>query len=188
MPSLSSKQRSSLYALLRYYRREERRAARARAYLAAVVMLGCQIETALLLMVDANEEDLVAAATKKGVKVPADPLIQWNLGMILPLVSGVGWLATSWVRRKRSMKRKLFHQRYTLLRTLKRQTRWQVGDWVHFLRVLRNLVHPGRYTRENPERTVYKAEYDVAVEVFDVTIDWLEHHNLENLRRRIDAH
>lgn|SRR5262249_29934436 len=154
MPNLTARQRTSLYALIKYYRREEKRAARAKAFLPAVIMLGCQIETALLLMVDANEEEFTAIAEQRNVPLPGKPLIQWDLGNLLPVVSRIGWLPTKWVQRKRPLKRRMFHTQYTLLTEGRGRTRWRVGDWAHFLRVLRNLVHPGRYARENPDRLI----------------------------------
>jgi hypothetical protein len=144
---LTGRQFNALMPLVERFHREAQRAAKARAYHAACVMLGGALEGLLLAMATIQSDDVetyVAAlpATRRPPKRAQD----WSLYHLLRLAAALQWLP--------SRKNKY--------------SRTRPAEWLHFIRELRNLAHPGKHIRDYPQLRVRSAHWKDAEALFDL--------------------
>ena len=142
--NLSDAEEAELHRLMRRYHREAKRCQTAKAYLAGCVMAAAVMEAALILMVSAFPEE--AEATGKSSR---KELLRWDLGELLNVAKAAGWLPAGleigkddWLPRKA-----------------------KVGDRAEVLRLIRDLLHPGRHTREHLRQRVTKQYLEFALNV-----------------------
>lgn len=90
-------------------------------------------------------------------KMPRKPLLRWDLGELLVVAKAADWPPTGlvvgeddWIPRKA-----------------------KVGDRAEVLRLIRDLVHPGRYAREHLRQRVTKKYLKFALGVVFEVNDWL---------------
>jgi hypothetical protein len=90
--ALTDEEEREFWRLYRFYWREAERCEGAKAYLAGCVMLGSALEALLTLMVNVYDEQAAATGKvpKKGKK--RKPLLDWDLGELLPVAKAAGWL------------------------------------------------------------------------------------------------
>ena len=149
--------------LVTRYHTEAQICAEAGAYLAACVMLGAAIEGALVSMAEAEElrPDVERASSavrdKKGVLVPPD---EWSFGQLLALARELEWLPANL----------LPDEDIDLDEALERG---DVGDFVEYVREVRNLVHPGKYAREYPDVSIGDDHYADCYTVFELVVESL---------------
>lgn len=162
---LSDEQEQELRRLFRYYGLEAKRCEKAKAYLAGCVMAAGSMEAALILMVNAFSQDIPANA-----KLPSKRLLKWDLAQLLVVAKMAGWLPAGldvdndeWIAQKA-----------------------QVGDRAEVVRLLRNLLHPGRYVddhhRQRVTKKYLKFAFDVAIEVVDSLFARIEKSVLERAK------
>jgi hypothetical protein len=169
--NLTEDQARELYRLARTYQREARRCEEAKAYLAGCIMLGASLETMLKLIVYVYEDEAAATGKvptiykKNLAKQVPKPLLKWSLEEMLNVVTAAGWLPSEanvngdW--NKHGAK---------------------IGDWAKFAQRVRNLVHPGAWTRDHFGRRVTAGIFRTQREVVDLCKDWLIYHNNKRLR------
>lgn len=127
---LDDSQSWALFDIETRYYREARKCQEAGAYLAGCVMLGAALEANLIAMVDfhLNEVSACKKAPRRS-KGSVKKLLNWQLGELLGVASELGWLPAS--------------------EPLGNDPKdWLVGDHAQVVRILRNLIHPGRYVKE----------------------------------------
>ncbi len=127
---LDGSQAKELFDIETRYYCEAHKCHDAQAYLAGCVMLGSALEANLMAMVSfyPNEVD---AWYKQRYPQPksAKRLLDWNLGMLLEVANGLGWLPvgeTQGVDPKD----------------------WRIGNHAQVIRILRNSIHPGRCLKD----------------------------------------
>jgi hypothetical protein len=92
---LTDIQEAELHRLLRLYRRETERCKNAKAYLAGCVMAGAELETALLLMVNAYSDEAAATNKLPRRKKELKPLVEWHLSELLRVAKAANWLPSA---------------------------------------------------------------------------------------------
>ncbi|MBI3666396.1 MAG: hypothetical protein HY236_09275 [Acidobacteria bacterium] len=137
---LTEEQYSQTLRLFRAYRREAKRCAESKAYLAGCVMLGAALETLLLTTANCFPEEVSSVHHLPTSKGKPKPLLQWSLADLLRVAKQLRWLPSelslgdNWDRR-----------------------RAKVGDYAEVLRMVRNLIHPGYYVEHHsPSRVTRK--------------------------------
>jgi hypothetical protein len=157
-----------LLGLSMVYWREARKCEKAKAYLAGTVMLGSALETLLMLMVNCYPEDVERTGLfpiRKGV---GRPLLEWNLADLLRVAAAANWLprglnsGDDWDARKT-----------------------KVGDHAEVVRVVRNLLHPGRYVQDHHRKRVTAKYLQRMFEFVLHCRDWLAERNNEALREHM---
>jgi hypothetical protein len=165
--TLSDEEEREGWRLYRLYWREAERCEKAKAYLAGCVMLGSALETLLLLMVNVYHEEAAATGQvpTKGKKVKKPKaLLDWDLGELLRVAKAAKWLpaglelGAEWNSRKA-----------------------EVGDHAEVVRMVRNLVHPGRYRKEHFRGRITKKYLEHQFEVVEACREWLADHNAKSL-------
>jgi hypothetical protein len=124
----------AVFNLLEIYESEAQRSANAKAYYAAVTMLGSAAEAHLLLECLRQRRKAMAAAKRlPSGKRPASPdPLKWTLANLVSIAKEAGWLPSI-------DDGEIVHI---------------VEGWVHRLRGMRNLLHPGRHILEKPHVTI----------------------------------
>ena len=152
------------------YWREAERCEKAKAYLAGCVMLGSALKALLILMVNVYDEEAVATGLiptkgKKGkvVKRPK-PLMDWDLAELLRVAKAANWLPAGlnlnddWNSRKA-----------------------RVGDYAEVVRMVRNLVHAGKYRKEHFRERATERFLQRHFEFVDACREWVADHNAKSL-------
>lgn len=155
--NLKEDQEAELHRLLGYYRREAKRCKKAKAYLAGCIMAGAELETALILMVNAFPQDLVSISglphTKKGVK----PLLKWTLAELLRMAKKANWLPSGLDYEQDDWDHK----------------KARVGDRAEVNRELRNLAHPAQYLSAHYRKRVTKKHLEFTFTTINIVNSWL---------------
>ena len=167
---LSEDEAKDLYRITRFYWKEAGRCEESGAHLAASVFIGAALEAMLMLMVNIYDDKALATRKilTKGGKT-AD-LRRLSLSQLLAVAKAAGWLPSS-EQSAGTARRRQVH----------------IGDLAGVIGEVRNLVHPGRYVTDHIGRRVTKRYVDYLFEVLEVSRDWLQHHNMTQLRRKMDA-
>ena len=144
---LTGRQYNALMPIIHRFHQEATRAANARAYHAACVMLGGALEGILLAMATIRSDDVETyLATLLPADQPPKRAQDWALGHLLQLATALRWFPA---RRNKHARRRL-------------------ADWAHLIQELRNLAHPGKHIRDYPTVRVQKAHWTDAQAVFDL--------------------
>jgi hypothetical protein len=144
-----------LHRLLGVYRRQANKCMAAGACLAASVMVGSALETALLLMVPAFPDEAEATGCipreKNGT---IRPLLSWTLFDLLAVAEAAGWLSTGPDGIGVKLRR-----------------RPPLGRSADIVRRVRNLVHPARFARDHLGRGITKRSAQRTMATLDDVID-----------------
>jgi hypothetical protein len=119
-------------------------------------------------MVDIYPDEVISTKTIPKVKNGhIKPLLKWDLGELLAaaqsaqrLPHGLG-VDDEWDKK-----------------------RARVGDYTEVVRQLRNLLHPGRYTRDHQRKRVTKKHLQLSFEVCLAARDWL----YDRIAKSLNAH
>jgi hypothetical protein len=144
-----------LLRLYRFYYREAERCSQAKAYYAGCVMLGAACEAALLGMVDCTSE-AVRREPEAGKILGKKAVEQLSLADLLAIAEAMGWLPRALDPRRDAT----FSNR-----------RAQVGDYVDVLRMIRNLIHPGKWMSDQHGTRITRRYLDYCFDVVDVIRD-----------------
>ena len=157
LEQLTDVQEAELHRLLRFYQKETERCRDAKAYLAGCVMAGAELETALLIMVNAFPEEAAATNKLPRQKKNIKPLVDWNLGELLRVAKAANWLPSAleygkdnWDSRKA-----------------------KIGDYAEVIRDLRNLAHPARYMEDHYRKRVTRKYLDSVRDTINGVSSWL---------------
>ncbi|PNE10405.1 MAG: hypothetical protein CR217_14585 [Beijerinckiaceae bacterium] len=132
------KDEKRLHRLVRFYAREGRKCRKAKAHLASCIMFGSALETCLILMVSAYENEIptdILPTKKKETKA----LLDWSLHDLIIIARDCDWLPAGlcldddWDR-----------------------NRAKIGDYAVVIKEVRNLVHPARVLVQLPKGRVTK--------------------------------
>jgi hypothetical protein len=135
---LAGKRFDALVALIGRYHKEARRAAKARAYYAACVLIGSALEGSLLAMCTLREADVEAhLSALPANRRPPRTAEDWTLNQLLAVAAALRWFPA------RSSK----------------HSRRRLAEWTHLVREMRNLVHPGKHIRDYPGVRLVKAHW-----------------------------
>lgn len=137
----------ALLSLINRYHSEAKKAARARAYYAACVLIGSALEGSLLAMCTLRAKDVEhhlagLAPNHRPPKAAQD----WVLNQLLAVAAALQWLPAR----------------------PNKYSRTRLADWAHLVRELRNLVHPGKHVREYPRVRLGRRHWSDAKTVFDL--------------------
>jgi hypothetical protein len=132
-------------------------------------MLGAALEATLVAttMIFWGEAKRAGCAPRKSGKVR--PVAEWDLGQLLGVAKELGWLPVGLDRGQHRSARKA-----------------KIGDYADALRQARNLSHAGLYLRVHSPARVTKRYLERFFEVLDVSVGWLHHKVVEDLRNRLD--
>lgn len=123
-------------------------------------MLGSALETVLMLMVSAYDDEAEATGKVPLRKGLPKPLLKWDLADLLRVAKASGWLPSGldldeeWSGRKA-----------------------KVGDYAEAARQIRNLTHPARYLQDHFAKRVTARYFERQLEIVDACCDWLMAHN-----------
>jgi len=167
--TLSEEEEREFWRLYRFYWREAERCEEAKAFLAGCVMVGSALEALLMLMVNVYDDEAEATALipikgKRGGAKRPKPLIDWDLAELLRVAKAAKWLPAGldlddeWDNRKA-----------------------KVGDYAEVVRMVRNLVHAGKYRKEHFRKRVTKKYLEQQFEVVEACREWLSDHNAKSL-------
>jgi hypothetical protein len=155
--TLTATKEAELYRLLRFYNREADRCCEAHAFLAGCVMAGAELETVLLLMVNAYPGEAVATNKCPRKEKAIKPLLDWNLAELLRVAKVAGWLPSAlvygedeWSSRKA-----------------------KAGDYAEVVREMRNLAHPARYMEDHYRKRVTRKHLHLVFETINSASSWL---------------
>lgn len=144
---LEDSQSSELFDIETLYCCEARKCKDAQAYTAGCVMLGAALEANLMAMVTLRPNDVAAWYKQRHPEAKSvKRLIDWNLGELLCVANELGWLPAG----------------ETLDANPKDRL---IGAHAQDIRILRNLVHPGRYLKDFPG---YRITPDTLIALFKV--------------------
>jgi hypothetical protein len=164
--TLSEEEEREFWRLYRLYWREAERCEKAKAYLAGCIVLGSALEALLILMVNVYDEEAAATGRvpiQKKSKRPK-PLLDWDLAELLRVAKAAQWLPAGldlgdeWNSR-----------------------RAKVGDYAEVVRMVRNLVHAGRYRKEHFRGRITRRYLERQFEVVEACREWLADHNTKSL-------
>jgi hypothetical protein len=154
---LSEVQEADLRRLLGYYKKETERCRQANAYLAGCVMAGAELETALILMINAYSHEAMRTNRCPRRKNAVKPLVDWHLGELLRVAKAADWLPSAleygkddWNTRKA-----------------------KIGDYAEVVRDIRNLAHPARYMEDHHKKRITKKHLDLVLDTIAGAISWL---------------
>lgn len=143
---------AELLRLSRMYRREARRAASAKAYLAACIMIGSTVETALVCLVHLYWADIPPNAQLPSRHGKTRHVLDWSLADLSRIAVLAGWLpanADDWNSKEA-----------------------RIGDWIRWVHRVRNLVHPARYLADHPRRRITEGYARTAFDVLSISSEW----------------
>ncbi len=142
------------------YRREARKCARGKAYLAATVMHVAAFETGLQLMcfLYPAEVKRTAVYTKKKFRGKRCRALEFSLYQLINIAEELGWFPSkriTWAGKRATL-----------------------GGFSHEIRKIRNYVHPGEWARDRIDPLKFsKGVYSVVDEVIDVAFVAVAPHN-----------
>ena len=161
---LSEEEEREFWRLYRLYWREAERCQEAKAYLAGCIVLGSALEALLILMVNVYDEEAEATGRIPTKDKKPKPLLDWDLADLLRVAKAANWLPAGlsldedWNSR-----------------------RAKVGDYAEVVRIVRNLVHAGRYRKEHFRRRITRRYLEQQFEVVESCRGWLADHNAKSL-------
>ncbi|WP_155753363.1 hypothetical protein [Burkholderia territorii] len=166
--TLTEAEERELSRLSRFYWREALRCEESKAYLAGSVMLGSALEALLMLMVNVYENEVAATRAFPTRDSTPLPLLDWNLSQLLRVAKAAGWLPYA----------------------LKMDGDWsgrkaKVGDYAEVSRMIRNLLHPGRYIKDHSPGRVTARYLARQFEIVLLCRDWLAYQNDKSLKEHL---
>ena len=162
--ALTKEEEKELYRLQNFYWKEAIRCEKSEAYLAGCIMLGSWLETMLILMVNCFPEEAEQTSRAPNNINKQKSLLRWDFTDLLSVAKGANWLPSSLNLDDGGNTRKAL-----------------IGDYAEVVRMVRNLAHPGSYTREHFRKRVTKKYLERQFEVVLLCRDWLLKHNNESL-------
>lgn len=144
-------QEAELHRLMRLYRRETERCREAKAYLAGCVLAGAELETALLLMVNAFPDEAAATNKLPRQKKRTKPLAKWELADLLRVAKAANWLPSALEYGKDDWNNK----------------KAKIGDYVEVIREMRNLAHPARYMEDHYKKRITGKKLELILDVLN---------------------
>jgi hypothetical protein len=165
IPSLTDEEEKELYRLSKFYWSEAVRCENANAYLAGCVMLGSALETLLILMINIFGDEAMATAKVPMHKGSPKPLFDWSLAELLKVAKSANWLPSKNLPLDGNWGRK----------------RGAVGDYAEMARMIRNLLHPARYTQDHFRKRITSRILQSQFDVVLLCRDWLVARNNEGL-------
>ena len=146
---ITGKRFDALERLTARYHKEARRAAKAKAYYGACILIGSALEASLLMMCSIRTKEVEAyVRTLSAERRPPRQLTKWGLNDLVNTATALDWIPG----------RKTKH------------ARTRPGDWMHVVRELRNLAHPGKHIRDYHKVKVRKAQWADAKAIYDLAI------------------
>jgi hypothetical protein len=144
------------------YRKEARKCAKAKAYYGACALIGAALEGIILMFCCLRNEDVERyVAELPNNRRPPVALDRWTLGQLIAVAKALKWFPS------RSSK----------------YARTNLGDWVHLVQEVRNMIHPAMHVREYPSHKVRKGNWKDAEAIFNLAVGALASLNLESLRK-----
>jgi hypothetical protein len=146
------------------YRSEAHKCARAKAYLAAVIMQVAALEATLQAMCSLYAQDVRTTAVygRKKFRRKRDRALEFSLYELIKIAAELQWLPpkrVTWAGK-----------------------RADIAGFAHKVRKLRNLVHPGKWANKRGNAMKFtKGVYAATYEVSDVAISWLGHRVKQDL-------
>jgi hypothetical protein len=138
-----------LLSLIGRYRSEAEKSASVRAYYAACITLGAALEALLLSMCSMRGEEVEKyVAALATANRPPRKAEQWQFHHLLSAATALKWLPAR----------------------ANRHSRPKLAEWVHLVKELRNLVHPGRHIREYSNLKLDKHNWNDAKAIFDLAL------------------
>jgi hypothetical protein len=134
--------------IVRRYEREAIAAAEAKAYTAAIILVGAALEGTLLLRCLLSEKlaiEVASSLPKVSRPKSVERLQRWTFGNLIDVCHVARWLPAISTR----------------------LADYSPNALAHELRALRNFVHPGRLTEERPWIESDKREYEYSVAIFE---------------------
>ena len=132
----------NLNSLINIYKRESHLCAEAGAYYAACATLGAALEALLLTLCHQypqQSKDACQRLPKKHRPNKSDP-DGWGLSDLVNIASDAGWIPAFIVNSEK----------------------FDIAEWVHLIRGLRNLIHPGNHLRNKPRARIGEQDYEDA--------------------------
>ena len=162
--TLNDDQEKEFFRLQRFYWQEALRCEEAKAYLAGCVMIGSALETLLILMVNAHEDEAERTGRVPNKKGKPKPLLDWDFAELLRVAKAARWLPSGLNMGDEWNSRKAL-----------------IGDYAEVVRMVRNLLHPTRYTADHYRSRVTRKYLQRQFELALHCRDWLAHHNSKSL-------
>lgn len=146
---LDDSQFNELLRIGTFYYCEARKCNDVRAWAAGCVMLGAALEADLMAMSAIYRNDVAACDKLPGRKRGSvKPLLKWNLGELLDVAKELDWLPVD--------------------ESLGSDPKdWLIGTHAQVIRILRNLIHPGRYLKDFPGYRITEDELTASFKVLD---------------------
>jgi hypothetical protein len=154
---LTEEQEAELRRLLGVYKRETERCRKAKACLAGCVISGAELETALLMMVNAFPDEATATGKVPRRNKAVKPLLQWNLAELRQVARAAGWLPSALEYGKDDWNAKIA----------------EIGDYAELVRELRNFAHPARYLEDHYRKRITQKHLEYVIEIINDVADWL---------------
>jgi len=168
---LTEAQEAELRRLLGVYKRETERCRKANAYLAGCVTSGAELETALLMMVNAFPDEATVTGKVPHRNKAVKPLLEWNLAELLQVAKVAGWLPSALEYGKDDWNAKVA----------------AIGDYAELVRELRNFAHPARYLEDHYRKRVTQKHLEYVIEITNNVADWLYARIARRLLERLEA-
>ena len=138
LKSLGPKKFARLNELIGQFNVESKRCAKAKAYYAACVLQAAAFEGLLLAMCDGLLDEVEMYVLKlPSHERPKGRMEKWSLDQLIKIAYGLKWLPS---RHHIKGKRK-------------------TGDHVQLVKELRNVIHPGKHIRDNPNVHLRERHY-----------------------------
>ena len=153
----------ALIGLLNMYHGESEKCADASAFLGACVLLASTLEGGLLAMCYCYPEEVsgwVAGLHRR--ERPRGAPDAWDLGTLISLARDMKWLPAESP-----------HPPET------------IGDWVEYLREIRNFVHPGKVLRDYGALRVEEGHLRDCEAIFEEAADWLVNKLLKDIEKAV---
>jgi hypothetical protein len=154
---ITEEQEGELRRLLGVYKRETEHCRKAKSYLAGCVISGAELETALLMMVNAFPDEAIATGKVPHRNKAVKPLLEWNLAELLRVAKAAGWLPAALEYGSEDWNEK----------------KAEIGDYAELVRELRNLAHPARYLEDHYRKRITVKHLEYVIEIINGVADWL---------------
>lgn len=154
---LSTVQEAELLRLQQFYHNEVGRCRRVKAYLAACIMAGSELEASLILMVNIYQKEARATGVAPRREANIKPLLEWKLVELLRVAKAARWLPSQLQYGVDDWD----------------DERAQAGDYAEVVREMRNFVHPSAYMEDHFKKRVTRQHLNWILNAVDAANSWL---------------